>query len=333
MMAKVSIIIPVYNAERYIETCLWSVDQQTYRDFEVILVDDGSRDNSKLICESFCQKDPKRYKYYWQENSGVSAARNLGISMSTGEWIMFVDADDMISEFTIKELLKSLDGGKSDIVIGGYTRDLCGFSVSDTTTQYSSGSLNKLLLNSPNYKRLYSELGILFDDIVLMAVWGKLYRKSIINKNKLKFNTDLKVCEDVVFNYEYFTYIKNAVFSHSVIYYYRITEGSASKKIDQSRIINLRNLVKTMLAFRETCNIDLSHDITVYCCKMIVIWFDKIKSDKGLREYFLQCMTEYEELLFECGTKDRLSKGFKQNILYRMEYISLRALIRQETKR
>lgn len=325
MMAKVSIIIPVYNAEKYISTCLESVSQQTYRDFDVILIDDGSKDKSKIICESFCEKYPKQYKYYWQENSGVSAARNFGITKAAGEWIMFIDADDVISEHAIEQMLKSIDEKNDDIVISGYTRDINGFNVSEQLTTYSSNSLNKLLLNSPNYKKLYADLGNLFDDIVLMSVWGKLYRKSIIIDNGLKFNTKLKVCEDVVFNYEYFTRIRNAVFSHSVMYFYRIADGSASTKIDKSRIINLHNLVEIMLSFRESCDMNLKHDITIYCCKMIVIWYRKIMTqNRELKRYFIECVTAFRDILSEYKIGDRLSNGGKQNIVYRFDCYKLK---------
>lgn len=324
MMVKVSIIIPVYNAEKYISTCLESVNLQTYRDFEVILVDDGSKDESKRICESFCQMYPKQYKYYWQENSGVSAARNLGIAKATGEWIMFIDADDSISEFAIEQLLKSIDEKNDDIIISGYTRRLDEFIVSNEFISYCSNSLNKLLLNSPNYKKSYTKLGRLFDDIVLMTVWGKLYRKSIIVDNGLAFNTKLKVCEDVVFNFEYFTYIRNAIFSYSVLYYYRIAEGSASTKIDQSRIINLCNLVESMLKFQKLHSLDLEQDIIVYCCKMMTIWYRKVKQNRELKRSFIDCAKKYKSVLNACRIADKFSKGIKQNIIYKVDYYMLR---------
>lgn len=332
MMAKVSIVIPVYNAEKYIETCLESVNMQTYRDFEVILVDDGSKDKSRNICESFCRLYPKQFKYYWQKNSGVSAARNFGIDKAAGEWIMFIDADDIIAEFAIDQLLKSINEEHDDIVISGYTRRANAFNMSNEFTAYSSNSLNKLLLNSPNYKKLYSKLGNLFDDIVLMTVWGKLYRRSIIKENSLKFNMDLKVCEDVVFNYEYFRYVRNAIFSHSVLYYYRIAEGSASSKIDKSRIVNLYNLVEEMLSFQELHSSDLQRDITVYCCKMIVIWYRKIKHNAELKKYFIECVRKYKEILNACRITDKLSKGIKQNIAYKVDCYKLQREINKNIK-
>lgn len=332
MMVKVSIIIPVYNAEEYIETCLESINMQTFRNFEVILVDDGSKDKSKNICESFCQMYPKQFKYYWQENSGVSAARNLGIDKAMGEWIMFIDADDTISDLAIDQLLKSIDEEHDDLVISGYTRRLDGFSVSNVSTSYSSNSLIKLLLNSPNYQRMYLELGNLFDDIVLMTVWGKLYRRSIVKANSLKFNIYLKVCEDVVFNYEYFRYVRNAIFSHSILYYYRIAEGSASTKIDKSRIVNLYNLIEEMLRFRDLHSSDLQRDITVYCCKMIVIWYRKIKHNAELKKYFIVCVREYKEILSDCRITEKFSKGMKQNVVYKLDCYNLQREINKSIR-
>lgn len=328
-MAKVSIIIPIYNAEKYLRPCLESINQQTYRDFEVILVDDGSRDSSKKICEEFCKKDPEHYKYYWKKNAGVSSARNFGISKSEGEWIMFIDADDMISECAIEQLLNTLDVEKDDMVVCGYTRNTSMFKVSSKITRYSSVSLIRLLLNSPNYKNLYSDLGELFDDIILMSVWAKLYKKAIIDSNGVKFKTNLQVCEDVVFNYEYFSYIKNVIFTHSVLYYYRITEGSASNKIDSSRIINLQNLVEVMIRFREESDTEMKHDFTVYCCKMMVIWFGKIKFNRALKEFFLDQLKEYDNVLYDCRVTDKLSRGIKQNIIYKINYYILESKLKK----
>ena len=96
-MVKISVIVPVYNAEKYLNRCVNSILQQTFSDFEIILVDDGSEDQSRNICDEYAKKD-KRIKVIHQQNRGQAAARNRGVSCATGEWVVFVDADDMIHQ-------------------------------------------------------------------------------------------------------------------------------------------------------------------------------------------------------------------------------------------
>ena len=117
----VSIIIPVYNTEKYLSKCLESVINQTYKNLEIILINDGSTDKSKEICESFAKKD-KRIQILNKENSGVSSARNHGMRLAKGQYIAFIDGDDYAEENYIEELLKNLKQTESDCVLCGYNR-------------------------------------------------------------------------------------------------------------------------------------------------------------------------------------------------------------------
>lgn len=107
MIDKVSVIVPVYNGEKYIKKCLNDLMNQTYKNYEVIIIDDGSTDNTSEICKLICKKD-SRFKYFYQKNSGVSAARNLGLDVLQGEYIVFVDSDDTISVHLLEYLYKGV---------------------------------------------------------------------------------------------------------------------------------------------------------------------------------------------------------------------------------
>ena len=117
----ISIIVPVYNVEKYLEECLESIKNQTYTDIEVILVNDGSTDNSQVICERYCQQNPRFYLIN-QENQGQSVARNNGVTVSKGEFITFVDSDDVIKSDMLQQLMRYMDTG-IDIVECDFTED------------------------------------------------------------------------------------------------------------------------------------------------------------------------------------------------------------------
>ena len=121
----VSIIIPAYNAEKYIEQCIDSIISQTYKNIEVIIVNDGSTDNTLAICEKYAKED-KRIKIVKKKNEGVSKARNDGIKIATGKYIMFIDSDDYIDDDYIEIMHKNIVEKKADLVVSNYTRDKNG---------------------------------------------------------------------------------------------------------------------------------------------------------------------------------------------------------------
>lgn len=191
----VSIIVPVYKAEKYIHQCINSLLAQTYTNIEVILVDDGSLDNCGAICDEYAEKD-KRVKVIHQKNGGVSAARNKGIAHIKGEWITFVDADDKVTDAYIEKLM-SKDG---DWVIGGYR---------DTNH-------NSCHLNEDNYigkERLIQFFKEHLQNLYTNNIGGKLYRSSIICKNGIKFNTKVRFSEDFLFNLEFLGHCNSVALS------------------------------------------------------------------------------------------------------------------------
>lgn len=121
MKDLISVILPVYNVEPYIRSCLDSLSKQLYKNFEVLMVNDGSTDNSGVICQQYADSD-KRFRYFEKENGGLSDARNFGIKESKGEYITFVDSDDWITEEYLLFLIETLEKEQSDIVVSGYSQ-------------------------------------------------------------------------------------------------------------------------------------------------------------------------------------------------------------------
>ena len=223
----ISVIIPIYNAEKYLRACIDSVIAQTYRHLEILLVDDGSTDLSAEICEEYILKD-SRVKCYHIKNCGVSAARNFGIESAHGEYIMFVDADDMICDSIIDSLLSEILCTHSELSICACEHFLES-PVYEKTINYSQKILNSAdCLNALFYMRPP------FKGVEITSVWGKLYVRG--KMQKIRFNERITIGEDFIFNYEYMCNINNIVISNKKEYCYRISSNSLMNgKINKSK--------------------------------------------------------------------------------------------------
>ena len=209
----ISVIVPVYNVEEYLEECLESIQYQTYTDIEVILVNDGSTDSSKEICERFCQAD-SRFRLINQENKGQSAARNRGVKESVGQFIMFVDSDDIINKDVLEVLLPYMKKDV-DIVECGMTRNKEEFFLNKTSTIIFEGDAKEAILNCISF------------DAVKFCAFTKLYRREIVEK--IPF-LEGYIYEDVFTGINYLKYIRKLVVIDYIGYYYRVRSNSTMTK-------------------------------------------------------------------------------------------------------
>lgn len=216
---KISIVIPVYNAEKYLDVCLSSILDQDMHSYEVILVDDGSTDSSPMICDRYSGTDA-RFRTIHKVNGGVSSARNAGISLSQGEYVMFVDADDALSHDALS-LLSALTVEKPDIVIGGfniYQGEIPFRTVIPYDSEfYPSAGLSEF------FDATMHRLGELF-----RGPWAKLYRSSVIKKHSLRFNENLSYAEDKLFVYQFMNKISSAAAVDAPVYEYFRRPGTLS---------------------------------------------------------------------------------------------------------
>ena len=183
----ISIIVPIYNAENYLERCITSLINQTYKSLEIILINDGSTDNSRDICNNYAKKD-KRIKILNQKNSGVSFARNKGLDTAQGQYICFVDSDDYISQEFVEKMYKQVSTNKADLAIC----NINNVSNKGIKSQNSLSYKNNIITKEDYYKNINSFGGFL---------WNKIFKKNVIGN--LRLEEDIYYCEDELFVINY----------------------------------------------------------------------------------------------------------------------------------
>lgn len=224
-MKTVSIVIPAYNAQTFIENCIGSVLSQSYKAIEVVVVNDGSTDKTPDVLEKLQKKD-NRIKVISQKNAGVSAARNTGLTAATGDFVTFVDADDDLPQNAV-ETMVSLMTDDVDFVICSHNEiRLTSKPHLETPARYEAAEL--------------SENFIQFDSVIWWP-WGKMFRRSVITENKLGYDKSISFGEDHIFNLLYAKHIKGAVVvSDKPVYnYYFLRGGLCSKYYDNMNELQL----------------------------------------------------------------------------------------------
>ncbi|MCQ6275290.1 glycosyltransferase [Bacillus sp. V3B] len=225
MNIKVSIIIPVYNAEKYIIECIESLINQTLEECEFIFVNDGSKDRSSAIIDEFKKKD-NRIILINQENQGVSIARNNGLKAASGEYVGFVDADDYIEKDMYEKLYNSARENNCDIVISNFESELEGHKVITKYLFPINISLQKDFIEQQVLPYF-----IMADN--LNTAWNKIYRNKMIYDNKVKFPERFALGEDGIFNIKAFSYATRIKYIDYTGYHYREVKGSATRDILQ----------------------------------------------------------------------------------------------------
>lgn len=236
-MSKISIIIPIYNSAEYITRCLDSIVNQTYKNLEIICVNDGSTDESLKILKKYKNKD-NRIIIIDKKNEGVSAARNDGIKKSTGQYITFIDADDWIELDAIETLYNTLKEKNVDVVRGNYYRNFTEDKNDYTSNLYNLG--NKLFLTS---NKDFGNLVIdkLLNGFLPCYIWLLLIKKEAISN--ISFKKDIKIMEDTIFYNELMNNINSIYFLDKPLYHYYCNQSSCTKS-SEYYIRNMYNLIK-----------------------------------------------------------------------------------------
>ena len=228
----VSVIVPVYNGEQYLRECINSICNQSYKELEIIIINDGSNDNTSKIARQIKNED-NRVIYVEHENKGVSYSRNKGLDLATGEYIVFVDCDDTVEKEYIELLLNKITKNNLDIVSCGYT-DISIYGTIKLNDFYMGNSI----LNKDEFiNNIFKGIG--------GTLWGKIFKAEIINKNKIRLKNNIFMCEDMLFVLQYA--MKSKVFGaieESLYNYNRKNENSVSSKINFKYFNNLVDVMK-----------------------------------------------------------------------------------------
>lgn len=213
MQPKISVIVPIYNAVTYLSCCLDSILAQTFIDWELILVDDGSPDLCGVICDDYAKKD-SRIRVIHKPNGGVSSARNSGLDVAKGEYICFIDADDKIDS---RYLEAFVNAEKSDLVISGFK-----YNSGDKYTPGNAFYIGNDFVNRvPQIIRLQS----------IYVPWAKMFKRCIIENNKLRFDIKLRLSEDTTFVYYYLSFCNSVTLIDNDYYYYKDIFGGGKKYV------------------------------------------------------------------------------------------------------
>ena len=236
---KISIIIPVYNVEKYLRKCLDSVVNQTYKNLEIVIVQDFSTDNSLKIINEY-DKKYKNIKVFEGKKIGVGAARNVGLDNCTGKYVIFLDSDDYMESTTIEKLYNSIIKNNSDMAICGFYRE-----DEDTHKIYSKEMVSNQLEVIDVGENNISDIAFMFP-----APWGKLIKKSVIGKNRFVLERDI-AGEDLLFLLNYIINVKKISYINQPLIHYIIRKNSLTKSLSNKHILSFQ---KELLKVKEKYN-------------------------------------------------------------------------------
>ncbi|GAA4274183.1 glycosyltransferase family 2 protein [Aquimarina gracilis] len=244
----ISVIVPIYNAEKYLDRCIDSICNQSYKNLEIILVNDGSKDNSLAICNTFASKD-HRIQIIDISNQGVSNARNTGLKTATGDFIQFLDSDDFMTKEYIETLYDCMQNNEGDYVI-------CGIKSLNNELEeldYWEAGNHAFDMKTPDEDVLYQ----LFDKFLMFGPVNKLYKRGLLQKSNIFFDTSLSYGEDLLFNLEYLKLTSRIVVTNKVYWsYIQDNVNSLSKKRLNDKIEIVERLHTGILNFLKEIGIE-----------------------------------------------------------------------------
>lgn len=291
---KISIIIPVYNSVKSLPRCIDSILSQTFKNFELIIIDDGSTDGSENICDYYKCKD-QRLKVVHQKNTGVSKARNVGLELAQGEYVQFIDSDDYIEKdflFTLNLNIKLYSS--PSIIFWGFKEERNGVVIKNNKHKLRYANTPKDLIDSI----ISLESNYLFG-----WTWNKIFRRDIIVKNRILFNIEISLHEDHIFTLDYIKYVNSILILDISPYHYDISSNNSLMKrlLPYNEFKIIKNLI---LKYRL--------DVLNFYQDYITIKNYNNKKNNLLKSYYLSIIYQISNVLLSTNNED-----------YKKNYISL----------
>ena len=243
----VSVILPVYNVEQYLDKCVESVVNQTYRNLEVILVDDGAKDSSPEICEKWAKQD-RRIVVIHKKNAGLGMARNTGLDVAHGRYVAFIDSDDFVEENAIEKLIDAL--GDADTVFCGHNIYYSACKIDPQPIRYAGRVFEGKAVQEQVLVEMMGAVPSDPTDIMLpVSVWHGLYSMKIIQQYHIRFPSEREfISEDMIFDIDYFAHSQKVAFIEECLYYYRKNNGGSL-----TTIYNAERFNKEVMLYKEIC--------------------------------------------------------------------------------
>ena len=303
---KISVIVPVYNVEQYLPRCIDSILAQTFTDFELLLIDDGSTDKSGDICDEYARKDP-RIRVFHKPNGGVSSARNMGLDNAKGEWIAFVDSDDWVNEDFLANFIE-VDTGE-DLLCQGFCspnwKDEGSAIITRPDKKYHKDDIFNFILD-------------MYDNTQLGYVWCKMFRRDVIEKNNILFIPEFSIREDMAFICKYCTCISSinntSNIGYNYIYPTRTNKYNYQNMMDVCVYI-YQNAIKTAI---DDSKIGVFKDMYVGAAISALIETSKINNNH--LSFFLD---EFADYVKGCATTNRKTSLFKCLFIIRKKWYLL----------
>nr|WP_263325073.1 glycosyltransferase family 2 protein [Neobacillus sp. Marseille-Q6967] len=232
---KISIIVTIFQVEEYLERCIQSVLNQTFKDFELILVDNGSTDGSSKICNQYKKKDG-RIKFVQKNHGSIASGRNFGLKHATGEYIQFMDADDFMAHDMLEKMYHTIFQRNSDLITCGYKK------------MYVNENDEEYFVNCEVEDRIYNKEEFLpvcakyCENFILYFVWNKLYRADIIRSNDIRFDESITRSEDVLFNFEFIKNSNRFIFIKESLYIYNRSNVNSTSKGFQIQDVEMQGI-------------------------------------------------------------------------------------------
>lgn len=298
----ISVIVPIYNVEKYLDKCIMSIVSQTYKNLEIILVDDGSLDNCPSICDKWKNLD-NRIIVVHKENGGLSDARNKGLDMATGEYISFIDSDDFISKYFIEVLYKNLINTRSDLIQCSHLKVNSDYLNKE---KLISTDLHIMVFNTKNALESLIE-----EKNLNQIVWNKLYKKELLQEMRFEYD---KLNEDDFFSYQIFAKCDKIAYIDLPLYYYFMRNESimgkqySIKRLDglEARFIRYKFLKKNYYELGPLAKKNLIFFI-IYCYQMVLTINDKKEkkqAEKITRDYFKKIIND--NIAMELNFKEKI---------------------------
>ncbi len=317
---KISVIVPIYNTEQYLSRCLDSIISQSFTDFELLLIDDGSTDGSGIICDSYADRD-RRIRVFHKENGGVSSARNLGIDKAQGEWLYFVDSDDELLPGGLSTLVDNISDDV-DVTMGGFESiDELG-----NVTREATKSVNLRLSRKESVITLYRGQGCC-GYFFLGYTWQRLFRKSLVDRFSLRFDTSIAVKEDTLFVMQYVRRSNGITqFATQPIYRYCQRPNSAMEQTKQGfdpkyvssfyALVKMKHEVDSMFNRLSMPSFVAKQAVYDRYISIIGIMDDNQVKDEDLRKELCVIMREEMGSVFLFKVRRKLRKLVKKQVVY-----------------